>query len=432
MPAIKVKNGRSNIKITAKPYDFESINQRELNIISSLAVPCLVVPKKCTEHKITYVIPEGCISLRDYLSNGLLWKNKELVFAQLKDLIKKAELNTLNLNNLILNYNDVYVNLQTSTVSAIYLPIENKNDTSTFRFIVSDIINNHQTEKVSLLYGDYHYLSEVANADENLAPCQIAVPTTVNPIDGVNPVNYANSDNYGETTVLNNGEYNYSSVTNTAPSQTDYQANQNSFGMTEPLDNQSFDTDFNNYEIGVTEPLDESLDSVQPFDVGVGEINQNNFADNIFVNDNAVGNINDNNSYEQNFIGVTEPLDDINDIDINNDNYYNSGNTVLLDMVEPEANAKIIVQSTGAEYVINKEQFNIGSDPSVCDCTLASGFVSKCQVTIMKEFGEYFAVDNGSTNGTTHNSNKMMPGMRYQLNNEDRLILANEIIDFVL
>ena len=30
------------------------------------------------------------------------------------------------------------------------------------------------------------------------------------------------------------------------------------------------------------------------------------------------------------------------------------------------------------------------------------------------------------------NGEKMIPGMRYQLNNDDRLILANEIIDFVL
>ena len=52
------------------------------------------------------------------------------------------------------------------------------------------------------------------------------------------------------------------------------------------------------------------------------------------------------------------------------------------------------------------------------------------QLTVINENGVYYAIDNGSTNGTTLNGNKMEPGMRYQLKDDDRLILANEIVDF--
>ena len=92
--------------------------------------------------------------------------------------------------------------------------------------------------------------------------------------------------------------------------------------------------------------------------------------------------------------------------------------------------AKLIVQKTGSEFPINKKEFFVGSSFNDCDCAIENGFISKRQLTIINENGNYYAIDNGSTNGTTLNGDKMNPGLRYQLKDDDRLILANEIVDF--
>lgn len=135
---------------------------------------------------------------------------------------------------------------------------------------------------------------------------------------------------------------------------------------------------------------------------------------------------------DSNALGVTEPLDYSNDNDMSQSqyDYYNSGNTVALDSFEVPTFAKLIIQKTGREYTIDKSEIYVGSSASDCDCSIDNGFISKRQLTVINEDGVYYAIDNGSTNGTTLNGNKMEPGMRYQLKDDDRLILANEIVDF--
>lgn len=424
MPVIKLKNGITNNKMVVMLNDYESVSRGETAILMNGLIPSLLTPKKITEHKIIYSISNHYLPLKEFLSNASYQNARPYVLAQIKDLIKKVEYNSLNLNNLLLNCNSVYVNPQSASLVAIYVPVESGNDNSIFKYIVSEIINNHNVERLSALYEDYHYLQEVADADDGL------LNNFAQSVNSVNPVQMSNLENYGETTVLNNDQSNYDYSPVPSTTQSDFNYRPAELGVTEPLDFQPDISNSKYSDIGLTEPLDNPIGIDIHQEITFDDVAKVNDSDNVML---------DFDNIQDSYFGITEPLDGvndvtngINDIDSNENNYYNSGNTVLLDTSESNQNARLVVNSTGQEYEINKETFYIGSDTVDCDCVLPSGFVSKRQVTIKKEIGAYFAIDNGSTNGTMLNGEKMIPGMRYQLNNDDRLILANEIIDFVL
>ena len=75
-------------------------------------------------------------------------------------------------------------------------------------------------------------------------------------------------------------------------------------------------------------------------------------------------------------------------------------------------------------------EFSIGADPSCCNLVLQNDYISKRQVTVSFTEGGYTVVDHGSTNGTTLNGVKLQPNRHYPMRSGDRLILANEIVDF--
>lgn len=113
----------------------------------------------------------------------------------------------------------------------------------------------------------------------------------------------------------------------------------------------------------------------------------------------------------------------------------NSGNTALLS----DANSKmqkavktvaLFFVSLGQSIQFAKQNFHIGSDPMCCDFAVRNPSVSKIHLTIYYEGDNYYLRDNGSTNGTTLNGKKLVPNQSYLLHNYDRIIMANEIIDF--
>ena len=56
--------------------------------------------------------------------------------------------------------------------------------------------------------------------------------------------------------------------------------------------------------------------------------------------------------------------------------------------------------------------------------------VSRNHANIIYEAGEYYIVDNDSTNHTYVNGNMIMPSEKYMLNDGDNIVLANEAFVF--
>ena len=401
MPSLKLKNHANKVQFKVKLINNESLNQRDLNIMNSAVIRGIVIPQISGGKKLVYSLA-NVVDLKTFLSQPLTDNIKSIVFSKINSVLADAEQNVLNLNNLLLNETNVFVNPQTTDVLLIYLPIINPNDNSTFRYLLSSVMKDKEVKKLSVLGPNYSYLESVIGAApfvyQNSAPQNNAATDPQMSI-------------YGETTILNNesvaeADYVHSNIGNMANSINQNFGNQQSsdfsnivggpgaqaiYGATEPLDNDGTNNDF---------PI-ETVTSLPP--------------------------LNDSNA-----LGVTEPLDYSIDNDMSQSqyDYYNSGNTVALDSFEVPTFAKLIIQKSGREYSIDKSEIYVGSSASDCDCSIDNGFISKRQLTVINENGVYYAIDNGSTNGTTLNGNKMEPGMRYQLKDDDRLILANEIVDF--
>lgn len=105
-----------------------------------------------------------------------------------------------------------------------------------------------------------------------------------------------------------------------------------------------------------------------------------------------------------------------------------SGDTCVLIPQIPLA--IFLVVRTGQSVPMQGTEFSIGADPGCCNLVLQNDYISKRQVTVFFTEGGYTVVDHGSTNGTTLNGVKLQPTRRYPIRSGDRLILANEIVDF--
>lgn len=105
-----------------------------------------------------------------------------------------------------------------------------------------------------------------------------------------------------------------------------------------------------------------------------------------------------------------------------------SGDTCILMPQMPAAT--FFVVRTGQSVPMQGMEFSIGADPACCNLVLHNDYISKRQVTVSFSEGGYTVADHGSTNGTTLNGVKLQPNRRYFMRSGDRLILANEIVDF--
>lgn len=223
---------------------------------------------------------------------------------------------------------------------------------------------------------------------------------------------------------------------------------QNQYGATEPLMAPAYDS------AGATEPLNtpvQHLQSAAPF---------------LPFTDGNYGKTEPLHVPVEDFYGVTEPLDmsDIgkysaaelqgapmpndlgetealtppsgyvpgfvppNPASLMQDLSNHSGDTCVLMPQIPVAS--FLVVRTGQSVLMHGTEFSIGADPSCCNLVLQNDYISKRQVTVSFTEGGYTVVDHGSTNGTTLNGAKLQPNRRYPMRSGDRLILANEIVDF--
>ena len=93
--------------------------------------------------------------------------------------------------------------------------------------------------------------------------------------------------------------------------------------------------------------------------------------------------------------------------------------------------AVLVVQSTGQKAVINSNKFTIGKSLG-CDLTIKNSNVSREHATIFFDGMDFYVADNASTNGTHLNGVLLSPNEWHKIAVDDRLSLANEIVDFLI
>lgn len=115
------------------------------------------------------------------------------------------------------------------------------------------------------------------------------------------------------------------------------------------------------------------------------------------------------------------------------ENSFNSGNTVVLsaspNLNEPKKCLRLQFVNEGKVIDVSKNEFNIGSDPVNCDFSVANPGVSKIHITLFTQNNDFYIRDNGSTNGTSLNGKILIPAYSQKLKNNDRILMADEIID---
>lgn len=99
-------------------------------------------------------------------------------------------------------------------------------------------------------------------------------------------------------------------------------------------------------------------------------------------------------------------------------------------MTTRQPNARLVFQGSGQMLYLEKEHYKIGSNEYFADYVVHNQNVSKLHLSIYKKDGKFFIEDHKSTNGTKLNNYRIEPNLEYEIHEGDRIIIANEIVDF--
>ena len=99
-------------------------------------------------------------------------------------------------------------------------------------------------------------------------------------------------------------------------------------------------------------------------------------------------------------------------------------------LAKKQSVARLLFQSSGQALYLNNDHYKIGSNEYFADYVVHNPNVSKLHLSIYKKDGKFFIKDHKSTNGTKLNNYRIEPNLEYEIHEGDRIIIANEIVDF--
>jgi len=94
--------------------------------------------------------------------------------------------------------------------------------------------------------------------------------------------------------------------------------------------------------------------------------------------------------------------------------------------IQSEYYLYLIRNLNGEKITIDVTPFTVGKDSANMDFVLNNDSVSRHHATIIYENGDYFIMDNNSTNGTTIEGIKLQPGEKGEIGNGYIISLGNE------
>ena len=152
------KDGRITVKRKIKKED--ELNLREIEIFNNKLIRGLMRPNIDKKHHIVYTAPSG-VKLAKYISNGIDKNEFFLIITQTVEMIKKIERNNFEINNVVLDLENVYINPMTKEVSFIYEPfIKQNRNVNIFAFMYEIIQNSALKMEEDTQYANnlYKYL----------------------------------------------------------------------------------------------------------------------------------------------------------------------------------------------------------------------------------------------------------------------------------
>lgn len=94
--------------------------------------------------------------------------------------------------------------------------------------------------------------------------------------------------------------------------------------------------------------------------------------------------------------------------------------------------AFLVSKDNGDKVAINKKTFTVGKNQSCNYIINNNKTISKVHVIFTIQNNKLFITDNNSTNKTYLNKQLLSPGLEYQVNNGDEIIMSNMVFTLTI
>lgn len=118
----KAKTKGCQLSVKAKTSFGEKIDVKDLELFFAMYNRGFLKPKTVKKNMIEYVGPIG-ISFYDRFKKSITKKEFYLIIEQIVIAVQKLQDNNFSVNNLVLNFQNVYINEATKEVQFVYIPI---------------------------------------------------------------------------------------------------------------------------------------------------------------------------------------------------------------------------------------------------------------------------------------------------------------------
>ena len=402
---MKIKHNGSNIMIQEKLDRDESINQREVDLLNTKIIRGIMRPTVLTFNKLSYICPEG-ITLEKYVRAGLTKNDYFIVIAQVLEVIKSVDRNSLNINNLVLDINNSFINEKTKAISFVYQPIVSaKTSTNVFSFLYDIAYNTSLT-----LNEDVNCINDMVTFMRSMRSFSViefekyilrVYPEVYNQIKRQKP---------GQSEMLNGKDMYYHR--NEWEEKVERQEKEQSEllnPMPEAAEEDDEDTSLLVEDEPASEPQQPDMNAQQPT-----------------IPEPAVPEEDDD---EDTSLLVEEPAP------------MPQGDPTVSSFDEDEGTALLSEDLTTGAYLLrlsnydridlNKPSFRIGKEKSYVDYFISNNnAVSRIHCDIVKRGSSFFIKDNNSTNRTFINGDPIPPNTETEIRVNDVIMLGNEKFEF--
>lgn len=362
----------------------EAINERELHAITGDSIGSLI-PVTTEKSKKGVIIKgsiEGMMSLQSYFS-GLMTKKMFLnVILQMIAVVKECEKNLLNVNNLMLDWEYIFLDPRTKKIKCIHWPIVNNQNA----IVMAEFFQDLPFRVVFAKHENHDYVTQYLGYFRNHEAFSI--------------------NDFEKMIVELMGKK--------AESNSDSTNNSKVCSMCRKVSEESA-----KYCANCGNPLNQAAREF----LGISEV--------IGINDSVefvpreVLNISE-------VLGLEEKQS-FSEIAISGSNVM-GGTTVLgVDVLEKAAFPYLIRESTQETISVNKPFFLIGKDGSDCDYLISNNnAISRNHVDIITRNRRYYIIDHNSTNKTYVDDRVIPAEKEVELFSGTRIKLANEEFVFYL
>ncbi|MEE0863267.1 MAG: FHA domain-containing protein [Lachnospiraceae bacterium] len=404
MSKIVVKNKKGKVIIVNKLTYPEAINERIYTTIASGMysgfIP-LTIQQKRKETRIECVV-QDLILVKDYFS-GIVTKKMFLDFVQeIIDIIKCCDKDMININNLDLQADRIFVEPQSKKVKCIFWPI----------------VNNQQTKPIQIFF-------EKLPDDIRFNPYEDCKYIEVYKqfFDGTEPFSIYSL----ERLVLR------------------LQGKQSIAGLSTPSISLSASSDYEQSDGRKKDEIKKINIEYDPFSRvnNIETISNRNFAKYFSYYCSFCGNKISSQAKFCELCGEKVKQEEVQERSAKQD-VLDYATTVLGDntngtsILGCEKNTELVApilirKNTGERFLVNKMNYKIGTDSLNCDLVLSgNSYVSRIHAEILANNNKYYLVDKNSTNKTYINGKIAQPEIATEICSGTEVRLGNEELIFQL